>query len=231
MSYTNPMKPPAPEQERRRHVVFWQDIARKRNQKMTKETAHEQPTAADLVEKGWNALNGEYTNMGEFVDALGRANYAPMLILPALALVSPLSGVPGFTTLCGVMIAGVSLQQIIHRSSIWLPRWIRRARLRTDRVRRAYRWFRIPAKWLDRITQRRLRMLVTEPFLIVPQLLCLICGAVMPLLEVIPFTSSILGVVIVLLAAGMFVGDGLLVLFGMFLATAVAFSFVTLIVP
>lgn len=197
---------------------------------MTEKTAHEHPTAADLVEEGWNALNGEYTNMGEFVDALGRANYAPLLILPALALVSPLSGVPGFTTLCGVMIAGVSLQQIIHRSSIWLPRWIRRASLRTDRVRRVYRWFRIPAKWLDRVTRRRLRVLVTEPFLIVPQVLCLVCGAAMPLLEVIPFTSSILGVVIVFLAAGMFVGDGLLVLFGMLLVTAVAFSVVSLIV-
>lgn len=189
---------------------------------MPKDAARQPETAADLVENGWNALNGDYTSVGDVVDALGRANYAPLLILPALALVSPLSGVPGFTTLCGLIIAAVSLQQMIHRSSLWLPRWIRAAHLRTDRVRMAYRWFRGPARWLDRVTRRRLRILVTEPLVILPQLLCFFCGAIMPFLELIPFTSSALGVVVVALAIGMFVGDGLLVLVGLLLAGAVA---------
>jgi hypothetical protein len=190
----------------------------------------ESESAVDLVENGWAALNGDYTSVGDVVDALGRANFAPLLILPSLALVSPLSGVPGFTTLCGLIIAAVSLQQMIHRSSLWLPRWIRSARLRTERVRVAYRWFRVPARWLDRVTRRRLHGLVTEPLVILPQLVCLLCGVVMPFLELIPFTSSALGAVITALAVGMFVGDGLLVLIGMLTATALATGVATLIV-
>lgn len=196
---------------------------------MPKDAAPDHETAADLVEQGWDALTGDYTCVGDIVDTLGRANFAPLLILPALALVSPLSGVPGFTTLCGLIIAAVSLQQMVHRSSLWLPRWSRAARLRTSRVREVYRWFRIPARWLDRVTRRRLHILVTEPLVILPQLFCLILGAVMPFLELIPFTSSILGVVITALAVGMFVGDGLLVLVGMLLAIGVATGVATLV--
>lgn len=198
---------------------------------MPKDTVPDHETAVDLVEKGWAALNGDHTSVGDIVDTLGRANFAPLLILPALALVSPLSGVPGFTTLCGLIIAAVSLQQMTHRSSLWLPEWMRAARLRTDRVRRVYTWFRVPARWLDRVTRQRLHLLVTRPLVILPQLFCLICGAVMPFLELIPFTSSILGVVITALAVGMFVGDGLLVLIGLFLATAMASGVATLVVP
>lgn len=198
---------------------------------MPKDTVPDHETAVDLVEKGWAALNGDHTSVGDIVDTLGRANFAPLLILPALALVSPLSGVPGFTTFCGLIITAVSLQQMIHRSSLWLPRWIRAARLRTDRVRTAYRWFRVPARWLDRITRRRLRLLVTEPLVILPQLFCLLCGALLPFLELIPFTSSALGVVITALAVGMFVGDGLLVLLAMLVATAMASGVATLLIP
>ena len=90
---------------------------------MPKDAAPDHETAADLVEQGWDALTGDYTSVGDIVDTLGRANFAPLLILPALALVSPLSGVPGFTTLCGLIIAAVSLQQMVHRSSLWLPHW------------------------------------------------------------------------------------------------------------
>lgn len=197
---------------------------------MPKAGTQQSETAVDLVENGWAALSGDYTSIGDVVDTLGRANYPPLLILPALALVSPLSGIPGFTTVCGLFIAAVSLQQIIHRSTLWLPRWIRTARLRSDRVRAAYRWLRVPARWLDHVTRRRLGGLVTEPLVILPQLLCLLCGAIMPFLELIPFTSSVLGVVITALAVGMLVGDGLLVLVGMLLATAVTSGIATLIV-
>lgn len=196
---------------------------------MPRDKVPDHETAMDLVEKGWSALDGDHTSVGDIVDTLGRANFAPLLILPALALVSPLSGVPGFTTLCGLIITAVSLQQMAHRSSLWLPKWMRAAHLRTERVRRVYTWFRVPARWLDRVTRQRLHFLVTRPLVLLPQLFCLICGALMPFLELIPFTSSILGVVITALAVGMFVGDGLLVLIGLLLATAMVSGVASLV--
>lgn len=189
----------------------------------------EPQTASDVVKQARKALDGATSSVGEMIDALGVASYTPLLIVPSLALVSPLSGVPGFTSVCGLLIAAVSLQQILQRPSLWLPGWLRRATISTERARSAMLWFTRPARWLDTFTKRRLRGLVTPPLARLPQGICLIFGMVMPALELIPFTSSILGAIIVVLATGMFMGDGLLVLIGMMLAMAVTGGLIVLL--
>lgn len=179
-------------------------------------------SACDLVDQASLALNGRSSSVGDIVDALGKAGYTPLLIIPSLALVSPLSGIPGFTSVCGMLIALVSLQQMLHRSSLWLPGWIRHASVDSDRAKRVIGWLYLPARWLDRISCDRLKGLVRYPLVLIPQALCLLCGLAMPLLELIPFTSSILGALIFVMAAGIFAGDGLLVLAGMLATTAAA---------
>lgn len=177
--------------------------------------------AVDIVLETEHALEGEWTTVGEIVDRLGRASYTPLLMVPALLVASPLSGVPGFSSVCGLVIAAVSMQQIMRRPALWLPRWLSGAGMPARRMHDAVRWLRRPARALDRVTRKRLQWLTYPPFSIMPQSLCLICGAVMPLLELVPFTSSMLGVVVAVLATGMFMADGLLVLFGMMGAAAV----------
>ncbi|MEQ8896820.1 MAG: exopolysaccharide biosynthesis protein [Roseovarius sp.] len=176
--------------------------------------------AVDIVLETEHALEGERSSVREVVDRLGRASYTPLLMVPALMVVSPLSGVPGFSSVCGILIAAVSVQQMMRRPALWLPGWLNRASLPARRVHDAVRWLRKPARMLDRVTRRRMQWLTYPPFSIMPQGLCLICGMLMPLLELVPFTSSILGVVVAVVATGMFMADGLLVLFGMMGAAA-----------
>ncbi|MEQ8293454.1 MAG: exopolysaccharide biosynthesis protein [Roseovarius sp.] len=176
--------------------------------------------AVDIVLETEHALDGERSSVREVVDRLGRASYTPLLMVPALMVVSPLSGVPGFSTVCGILIAAVSVQQMMRRPSLWLPGWLNRASLPSRRVHDAVQWLRKPARMLDKVTRRRMQWLTHPPFSIMPQGLCLICGLLMPLLELVPFTSSVLGVVVAVVATGMFMADGLLVLFGMMGAAA-----------
>lgn len=171
--------------------------------------------AVDIVTETEHALDGERASVDDFVNHLGKASYTPLLVVPGLLLASPLSGVPGFSATCGVLIAAVSVQQMMRRPRLWLPRWLRQASLPTTRVSQAVEWLRRPARWLDRVTKRRLQWLTYPPFSIMPQGLCLISGLVMPALEFIPFTSSILGLVVAVVATGMFMADGLLVVLGM----------------
>lgn len=167
-------------------------------------------------------------SVGELVEALGVASYTPLVMLPALALVSPLSGVPGFTTVCGLLIASVTLQQIMERPTLWLPSWMRRASVATHKARKSMSWLMRPVQWLDRVTQRRLHGLVSPPLVRLPQGVCFGFGVIMPVLEVIPFSSSIAGAIIAVLTTGMFMGDGLLVLAGLLVAAGIAGGFVVL---
>lgn len=171
--------------------------------------------AVDIVRATEHALDGERASVDDVVNQLGRASYTPLLVVPGLLLFSPLSGVPGFSAASGVLIVSVSIQQMMRRPGLWLPRWLRKLSLPTARVHRAVEWLRRPAGWLDRVTRRRLEWLTYPPFSILPQGLCLICGLVMPAMEFIPFSSSMLGFVIAVVATGMFMADGLVVLMGM----------------
>lgn len=179
-------------------------------------------TASDVLREAHDAVDGETSTVGELIDALGIASYTPLVMVPSLALVSPLSGIPGFSSLCGLLIAAVCAQQIMERPSLWVPGWIKRAEMSSEKARRGLSWLVRPVRWLDRVTRRRLHGLVTPPLVRLPQGVCLLLGLIIPLLEFIPFTSSIAAAVIAVVTTGIFMGDGLLVLIGLICAGAIA---------
>lgn len=159
-------------------------------------------------------------DVGDVVKVLGQKSYAPLLMVPGLALVSPLSGVPGFSSICGITIALVSLQMMAHRRVLWLPGWLRHRHLGKDRGPKVIGWFRRPARWLDRVSRHRLGLLTRRPLIVLPLSFCLVAGAIIPFLEMLPFTSSILGGVVAIIGAGLFARDGLITLLGMGLVVA-----------
>jgi hypothetical protein len=166
----------------------------------------------EVLERVESATDAEDLTFGDLIAAVGTASFVPVLIVPALAVVSPLSGIPLFSSLCGMLIALVSFQMLIRRDHLWLPRWITSRPIAAARVQSATKYLHPAANWLDARTRRRLAGLVRPPFVSILQLCCLLCGAVMPLLELVPFTSTILGAAVTLFALAMLVKDGLLAL-------------------
>ncbi|WP_240804382.1 exopolysaccharide biosynthesis protein [Qingshengfaniella alkalisoli] len=156
------------------------------------------------------AADQEDVSFGDMIEAVGERSFAPVLLVPALAVVTPLSGIPLFSSLCGISIALVSLQSLLGRRHLWLPDWITSRSTKGQRVRNAIDWMRKPARWLDSISRDRLTLLVRRPSSWVVFVLCLICGALMPFLELVPFSSSILGGAVSLFAFAILVGDGLI---------------------
>ncbi len=154
----------------------------------------------------------EYLRLSELTDELGVNSLAAVLMAPSLALVSPLSGIPLFSSACGMMIVLVSGQMLLGRRHLWLPDILSRRAISVETARRATGALRSFASWMDRRFKKRLQGLLTPPALRVVQALCLLCGLLIPFLELLPFTSSILGGVVALLAVAMLTGDGLIAL-------------------
>ena len=86
---------------------------------------------AEMIEEIHQATDPVETRLGELLEALGRNSVIPVLMLPALAVVSPLSGVPGFSSIAGITIALLSLQLLVGRRRPWLPDWILCRRVQT----------------------------------------------------------------------------------------------------
>lgn len=165
-----------------------------------------------LLERVRQRARGPEVCLRDVAETLGRASFIPNLMLPALAVVSPLSGIPLFSSFCGIWIALVSAQMLLHRDHVWLPGFLMRRRVSGERLRTATEWLIRPAAWLDRLTRPRLAFLLRPPLVWLAQAVCLMAGLAMPFLELVPFTSSMLGAVVFLLSLAMLAHDGLLML-------------------
>lgn len=173
-------------------------------------------TVSGIMEQSVKVAHGrDKVCVSEVVDSLGKQVLLPMLLLPALAVVTPLSGILGLSSLCGITIALVGLQLLWERDTIWLPNWIMSQKLPAARLQKAVKWLDGAAKWCDKTSRPRMQFLVQKPGAILAQLMCILSGAAMPFLELVPFSSSMLGVATSLFAVGLVMRDGLFVFAGL----------------
>lgn len=163
-----------------------------------------------ILKRVENAAGDETMSVGEIVDLVGQVSFAPLLIVPAIALVSPLSGIPLFSSTMGLIIFLVSFQMLLRRENLWLPRWVLRMRASRRRVRSVFERLHPFVRWLDRRTETRLTVFTHQPLVIIPQILCVLSGMLLPVLEIVPFSSSMIGLSVALLGIGIFARDGVL---------------------
>lgn len=142
------------------------------------------------------ARKADRVSVGDLVDAMGQASMAAVLLVPALLLVSPLSGIPGASITGGIVIAMISGQMLLRRPRVWLPGVLRNRTLPGPALRRALVWLRRPAKRLDRIAPARPGGGTDAWWSPLLALVCLILGLGMPFMELVPFGSSIIAALV-----------------------------------
>ncbi|MEO0496763.1 MAG: exopolysaccharide biosynthesis protein [Pseudomonadota bacterium] len=161
------------------------------------------------------AGEGETIALADVLDALGARSFAPMLLVPALIALSPLSGIIGMSSFCGLWIAAIASQLVLRREHIWLPQWMQRRSLSRAKVRMAVGKLRGPAHWVDEHKRQRLSFVLRFPFNLVVAAVILCLGLAMPFLEFVPFSGSLAGLTVALLALGILYNDGIFVLAGL----------------
>ncbi|WP_208351373.1 exopolysaccharide biosynthesis protein [Pseudaestuariivita rosea] len=163
--------------------------------------------------------SGTPTTVGRLMQAFGTTSFLPMLMVPALLLISPLSGIPFFSSICGLTIALIAGQMVLRRRHVWLPGFIARREVRNDRLKYGVEKLRGLASWLDRHSRRRFRLLVMPPFIYIVQALPVAAGLTIPFLEAIPFSSTLIGAAVLSISISLLARDGLFVVVGCILMT------------
>ncbi len=180
-----------------------------------------------IVDRLHDVSDRDCVRMQDMVTAFGRSSFLPMMMLPALLVVSPLSGIPFFSTFCGLTIAVISGQLLTQREHLWLPNFLMRQKVEGEKARNAAQKLRKVANWLDDHARDRFKVLVSRAFRPWLATLCLFCGLCMPLLEFVPFSSSILGAAVLCFCTAMLAEDGLFVLLGLTIMSLAAMVPVT----
>lgn len=153
--------------------------------------------------------------LGSILDVFEHRSFGPLLTLAGLVTLAPLVGdIPGVPTTMGVLVVLTAAQILIRRDSIWLPRWLLDRSVDQGKLHKALDWLRKPSRFVDRLTRPRLTVVFRGPGQIGLAVVCLGVGAVMPLLEAIPFSANAAGIALTLLGLSLISRDGALALAG-----------------
>lgn len=174
----------------------------------------ELPGIERIVDKLARLEGRDDVRVEDMVKVFGSATFVPFLIIPAILIVSPLSGIPFFSTICGVTIALVAAQMVVRRKHLWLPGWLMKMSISGEALKGALRPVRRIACFIDDHSEPKYRFLNRPPFDLLPAVLCVAAGLVMPMLEVVPFSSSALGLSVLCFSVGFLARDGRFTLAG-----------------
>ena len=153
---------------------------------------------------------GEAVSIGMVQEIAGQRAAGPMLLLPALLVVSPLSAIPGLPTMVGLNTVLVAGQLVLGRESIWLPGWFTRRCISAKHAQKLLKFLGPVSRAADGMVKRRASFMTGKAMRRVGALVCVLVGCVMPVMEVVPFTSTGAGAIIALYALAITARDGLL---------------------
>ncbi|MGK7753365.1 MULTISPECIES: exopolysaccharide biosynthesis protein [unclassified Roseovarius] len=187
----------------------------------------EEGALSDVLEELEKALEGrDSVEAGRLIDALDHRGYGPALATLPLLELTPIGGIPGFPTFLALTLAILTIRLLAGYEHFWAPDWLRRRKLRSERVIKSVDWLkplslRIDAKLQERLsgfagsTARRAACIVILGLLLM-----------VPPLEVVPFATSGPMIVVAIFGLGLLYRDGLLMLLGFTGAVfAVVFGF------
>lgn len=165
---------------------------------------------SEIVERIVEAGNGQEVRISEILGHVGQRSYGPLLLVPSLLVVSPLSAIPGFSSLMALCIMLLAGQMLIGRHRPWIPGFVVDRGIDRDRLRAAGKWFGRAGKRIDRVIGPRLEFLTLGPFARLTAAICVLMACVVPFLELLPTASSVVGAVVGMYALALSAHDGLL---------------------
>lgn len=176
---------------------------------------------SDVLDQLEESASGDSIPIEKVVKTLGRKSFASLMLTFSLISTSPASAIPGVTAVVAAIVFILSVQMIFGRNCVWLPDFILRRQLSTQKLCKGVAWLRKPVHFIERFLRPRLTFLLHRPWFFLPLILILGLTMFMPFMEIIPTSGSIASAVIALFAAGMLTRDGGLVLAAMLLLSAI----------
>ena len=153
-------------------------------------------------------------SIDDLLDEFGDRSFAPLMLILALIGVSPVGAIPSVPTIIALCIALIAAQMAWGRKHVWLPGFITRRGVSSDRLTKGADTLDKIAQVLDRIAKGRLKPLASGPARrVVAGLIVVLCLA-LPVLELVPFGAAAPLIAIAILSLAMMVRDGLVLLIG-----------------
>lgn len=157
------------------------------------------------------------------LDELGRRSFGVALLVPGLVILAPLVGdIPGVPTMVAAVVLLSVGQLLLGRESPWLPRWLLERDAEAETVRKVVDGMRPAVRLVDRVVEPRLTALTGKVGRRVIAVVSVVVAAGVPLMEVIPFSANVAGVLLSGFGLALISSDGLLALVTVAVAGAIS---------
>ena len=167
------------------------------------------PKTSELIQALIDELQLEHeVTVGKLLERLETRSYGLLLLIFALPSILPFSVVPGFSLLLAIPLFFLSVQLMMGRDTIWLPKWLKNKHLGGQKFVAFLRHTVPYVGKMEKMIKPRLPLLTSKMFR--P-----LFGAIITLLALllslpIPLSNAIFGILIAFLALGLCENDGLL---------------------
>jgi hypothetical protein len=191
------------------------------------EMAEKSRAVEDILDRLHEAAEKEgKVSVDDIVAVLGDRGWGPFLFVPAIIEISPIGGIPGVPSLLALIIAIFAVQIAWGRDNIWLPGFLGRRSVSSERMRKAVEKVRPVGERLDKWFHGRLPQFTSDRATRVAAIVVLLLCLTVPPLELLPFASTAPMAAIATFGLALMLGDGLLMALGFaFSAIAVAVGF------
>ena len=161
------------------------------------------------------AADRDQVYFATIMEALGTRSFGPVVLLIGVILVSPLSGIPGLPTTMAAGLLLISLQLVLGRDAFWLPRWLMNRHIPAAKLQKGLRWLDRPARFVDWWLRPRFCVLASNGGAVGIAAICIVLALIMPVLELVPFSTTAVGVAVAAFGLALVALDGLFVLMGL----------------
>ena len=175
--------------------------------------SHEPHSVEDVLDElDELAEEGDQVCVREVLDDFGGRSFGPFIMIPAMLELTPVGGIPGVPTFLALVILLVAGQLLFGKDHVWMPGFIQKRAVESDKLHKAVEKLRGIAHWLDEHSKDRLAFLTEGWWLRVAAGVVMVLCLAVPPLEVLPFASSLPMLAIIMIGLALTVRDGALVL-------------------
>jgi hypothetical protein len=179
----------------------------------------------DTIEAISRDIDDGAVTVGDLVNRVSERSFGPLILIPAIILMSPLGAVPGLPAVVALLLMLIAIQMVVPGRQPWLPRSLRRISMDGQRLKKGMQTLRPYLSRLDPLVTRRFTILIEPPLIYAVGVgVIVLCLTIFPL-AIIPFALLLPASCLLLIGIGLTAGDGVLVALGMIGAAAIPFGF------
>lgn len=177
----------------------------------------------DQIQDTVKKADGHSVSLEVILETAGRKSFGPLLFITGIITLAPIIGdIPGIPSIMGIIVLLVAIQLLLNRKNLWLPQFLLNRSVNRETILTALNKLRKPARYVDRFLKPRIVVLTEGPMLYVIALICICTAVAMPVMELVPFSANIAGILLTAFGLSITTRDGLPIVIAILFAILIA---------